>query len=286
VPLNPTIRPLGNPTGPLTATDYLIVSWQAPATGPPPTSYEFRINGGSYMSASGTSAVADPRGNNDPITLHVRARCNDQVTGPEASSPTYSLAPPVADFTFSAARVGSAVTFTDTSSPQATSWLWIFDDGGTSTVQSPAHTFSTPGTHRVALIASNGSGTSQRIKDVPVSAATSGGGAVTSSTRVFETSDGQRWRLSSVPVSAEGPVWLEIASDEKEEAIVYLRFLDSDGRLVMERRLSVAGGESAVNDVAAYGLDGLYTLELVSSRRIEATLRQPLDLGSKRSKPE
>jgi hypothetical protein len=104
--------------------------------------------------------------------------------------------------------------------------------------------------------------------------------------RPFETSDGQRWRLSEVPVSGGGPVWLQIASEEAEEAIVYLRFLDSDGQLVLERRLSVGGGESAINDVAAYGLDGVYTLELVSSRRIEAILRQPFDLGSKRSKPD
>jgi hypothetical protein len=78
-------------------------------------------------------------------------------------------------------------------------------------------------------------------------------------------------------------VWLQVASDESEEAIVYLRFLDPDGQLVLERRLSVAGGESAINDVAAYGLEGVYTLELVSSHRIEAVLRQPFDLGPKRS---
>ena len=288
-PVNPTIRPLGNPTGPLTATDFLVVSWGAPATGPPPSSYEFRINGGSYTAVAGTSATVEPRGNNDPITLHVRARCNDSVTGPEVSSATYSLAPPVANFTFSAARAGSPITFTDTSSPQATSWLWIFDDGTTSTVQSPTKTFATAGTHRVALIATNGSGTSQVIKEVPVAAATSGGGAVTSSARAFETSDGQRWRLARVVVSAAGPVWLHLAAlplEEHEEAVVYLRFLDSDGALVLERRLSVAGGGIAINDVAAYGLDGQYTLEVVSSRRIEATLRRPLDFGIKRSKPD
>jgi uncharacterized repeat protein (TIGR01451 family) len=285
-PVNPTIRPLGNPTGPLTATDFLVVSWGAPASGPPPSSYEFRINGGSYTAVTATSAIVEPRGNNDPITLHVRARCNESVTGPEVSSATYSLAPPVANFTFSAARAGSPISFTDTSSPQATSWLWIFDDGTTSTLQSPTKTFATAGTHRVALIATNGSGTSQVIKDVPVSAATAGGGAVTSAARAFETSDGERWRLAEVSLSAAGPVWLHLGAETEAEAIVYLRFLDSDGRLVLERRLSIAGGEVAVNDVAAYGLDGRYTLELVSSRRIDATLRRPVDLGIKRSKPD
>ena len=284
-PVNPRIVPLGNPTGPLTATDFLVVSWQPPATGPAPASYEFRINGGPYMSAAGTSAVADPRGSNDPITLFVRARCNDSVTGPEASSQTYSLAPPVANFTFSAnARVGVPVTFTDTSSPQATSWLWIFDDGATSTLQSPTHTFTTAGTHRVALIASNGSGTSQVIKDVPVSAATSSGGAVTSSVRGFATADGERWTLRGINVSAEAPVWLEVTAGGVGEAAVYLRFLDADGRLVLERRLSIPGGGLAVNDVAAFGLDGRYTLELVSGRPIEAVIR--LEFGIKRSKPD
>jgi uncharacterized repeat protein (TIGR01451 family) len=284
-PRNPTIVPLGNPTGPLTATDFLVVRWDPPATGPVPASYEFRINGGAYASAAGTSAVVDPRGNNDPITLHVRARCNDSVTGPEASSPTYSLAPPVANFTFSAARVGSPVTFTDTSSPQATSWLWIFDDGATSTLQSPTHTFATAGTHRVALIASNGSGTSQVIKDVLVSAATTGSGAAPSSTRAFATSDGERWTLEDVPISAGGALFLHVAAEGAGQTVVYLRFLDPEGRLVLERRLAIAEGESASNDVAAYGLAGIYRLELVSSRPIDATLRRPLDLGSKRSKP-
>ncbi|MEP6471283.1 MAG: PKD domain-containing protein, partial [Acidobacteriota bacterium] len=182
---------------------------------------------------------------------------------------------------------GSPVTFTDTSSPQATSWLWIFDDGGTSIVQSPTHTFTTAGTHRVALIASNGSGSSQTIKDVPVSAATSGAGAVTTSMRRrFEPSDGSRWRLSAVPVSPAASVWLQVASPETEEVVVYLRFLGPDGRPVLERRLAVAGGEVAVNDVAAYGLDGVFTLELVSSHSIEATLRQPFDLGPKRSRAD
>jgi PKD repeat protein len=275
-PVNPTVEAFGNPTGPVTATDFLLVRWQAPAAGPAPSSYEFRINGDPYtMVVGGTSAVAPPRGANDPITLHVRAHCNADVAGPETASPTYSLAPPAADFTFSGARVGVPVLFTDTSSPQATSWFWIFDDGGTSTVQSPAHTFTTAGTHQVALIASNGSGSSQKIKDVPVSAASTASGATTTSLRSFETSDGRRWRLRNVKISTGRPAWLKVTSSEASEVVVYLRFVEGDGRVVLERRLSVAPGESAVNDVAAYGLEGTFTLEIVPDRAVSAVLEEP-----------
>ena len=80
-----------------------------------------------------------------------------------------------------------------------------------------------------------------------------------------------------------GPL-TEIAADDSAESVVYLRFLDAEGRVVGERRLSFAG--AAVNDVAAYGLRGVYTLEIVSSHRIEATLRQPFDLVPKRSEAD
>jgi PKD repeat protein len=288
-PVNPTIVPFGNPTGPLTATDFLLVRWEAPAGGPPPAAYEFRINGDSYTTVTGTSAIAPPRGSNDPITLYVRALCNADVSGPEVPSQTYSLAPPVADFTFSAARVNSPVSFTDTSSPQATSWLWIFDDGAIFTVQSPVtHTFTTAGTHRVALIASNGSGSSQTIKDVSVSASTSGSGVVTSSLRFFETFDGRRWNLPEVAISGDRSAWLELTTGEAEtEAIVYLRFVDTRGQAVLERRLSIAPGQTAVNDVSAYGLEGLYTLEIVADRKVIPILAEPAELPEReRRKPD
>jgi PKD repeat protein len=286
VPLNPTIAPAGNPTGPITATDFLQVSWDPPSSDPAPVFYEYRINGDPYTRATGTSAIAPPRGINDPITLYVRAHCNGEVSSPEVASATYSLAPPVADFTFSSARVGSPVIFTDISSPQATSWLWIFDDGATSTEQSPTHTFTTAGTHRVALIASNGSGSDLEIKDVSVSASTSSGGAVTSSVRSFQRSATGRARLPDVAISGTDPVWLELTSQATEEAIVYLRFIDSEGWVVLERRLSVAPGQPAVNDVSAYGLVGVYTLEIVSSQPITALLAEPVaDAGEELRNP-
>ena len=107
--------------------------------------------------------------------------------------------------------------------------------------------------------------------------------------KVFSYGSLEGWltaRALVAALSAAGPVWLHVGAETDAEAIVYLRFLDPHGRLILERRLSIAEGEVAVNDVAAYGLDGRYTLELVSSRRIEATLRRPLDVGTKRSKPD
>jgi hypothetical protein len=53
------------------------------------------------------------------------------------------------------------------------------------------------------------------------------------------------------------------------------RFIDSEGWVVLERRLSIAPGQAAVNDVRAYGLEGVYTLEVVSSHKIAALLAEP-----------
>ncbi|NMB78558.1 MAG: PKD domain-containing protein, partial [Methanomicrobiales archaeon] len=54
-----------------------------------------------------------------------------------------------------------AVQFNDTSSNFPTSWNWDFGDGVTSTLQHPLHTYTTPGTYSVTLVATNagGSGT-------------------------------------------------------------------------------------------------------------------------------
>ncbi|WP_276501440.1 PKD domain-containing protein [Terrimonas pollutisoli] len=67
--------------------------------------------------------------------------------------------PTVAGFTYSvssgsiASNVHLTVGFLDTST-NATSWVWYFGDGTTSTVQNPVHTYSTAGDYTVTLIAS------------------------------------------------------------------------------------------------------------------------------------
>src|SRR5207249_2205979 len=70
--------------------------------------------------------------------------------------------PPDADYTWSPSNpaAGQSVQFTDQTTNTPTSWSWDFGDGGTSTAKNPTHTFSSGGSYRVKLTASNASGSS------------------------------------------------------------------------------------------------------------------------------
>jgi PKD repeat protein len=73
---------------------------------------------------------------------------------------------PVANFT-GTPTTGSAplnVNFTDTSTGGPTTWAWNFGDGGTSNLQNPSHTYSTPGTYTVSLTVTNANGSDTETK--------------------------------------------------------------------------------------------------------------------------
>jgi PKD repeat protein len=75
-------------------------------------------------------------------------------------TPSGPPSPPTADFAGSptSGTAPLAVSFTDLSTGSPTSWSWNFGDGGTSTLQSPTHTYSTPGGYTVSLTVGNASG--------------------------------------------------------------------------------------------------------------------------------
>ncbi|MGI9603452.1 MAG: PKD domain-containing protein [Acidimicrobiales bacterium] len=80
---------------------------------------------------------------------------------------------PVADFAFtsSVVQVGQAVTFTDRSSGNPTSWDWAFGDQSTASGRSVTHAYSQPGRFVVVLEVSNDQGSSVaqfEIEVVPV----------------------------------------------------------------------------------------------------------------------
>jgi PKD repeat protein len=56
------------------------------------------------------------------------------------------------------------VNFADQSSGTPTSWSWAFGDGGTSTAQNPAHTYTAAGNYTVTLTATNAVGSDNETK--------------------------------------------------------------------------------------------------------------------------
>ena len=273
-PGSPTIRPAGNPQGPVTATDFLDLSWEAPTSGFPATRYDWRINGGTWNAAAGTSAIAPPRGAVDPVQLFVRAYACDPEEGPgaEASSPVYSLEPPQASFAVPASVIaGQPAAFTDASSPQATSWLWFPGDGmPVTTFQSPTVTFPSAGPQVVVLVATNGSGTSTKsttVNVLPASAVRTGAGSF--ARRLDRQADG-RLALDGVDVVRGTALLLRRLAGEGD-SIAFLRFVDPTGATVVERRLVLAAGEEARHELSAFG-EGSFRIELVGPEGLEATV--------------
>jgi PKD repeat protein len=74
----------------------------------------------------------------------------------------YGVAPPISSFTFAPAspKAGQAVSFSDTSTGEPSSFSWDFGDGATSTLENPIHSYSAAGSYSVSLVVSNGAGTS------------------------------------------------------------------------------------------------------------------------------
>jgi len=75
-------------------------------------------------------------------------------------------AAPVANFSASptSGRAPLAVTFTNSSSGNVTSYSWNFGDGRTSTGQNPVHTYATAGTYSVILTATGPGGTNTKTQ--------------------------------------------------------------------------------------------------------------------------
>lgn len=79
--------------------------------------------------------------------------------------------PPAAAFQ-AAPRSGEiplTVRFTDLSTGSASSWLWNFGDGGTSTDENPVHDYSIPGVYSVTLTVTNAYGSSSRTEPAYIS---------------------------------------------------------------------------------------------------------------------
>lgn len=89
------------------------------------------------------------------------ADCTVSMTADKTITATFTIKPPVADFSGAPPLSGTVpfnVVFTDLSANNPTSWSWDFGDLGASTLQNPSHTYKTAGAYTVSLTATNSSG--------------------------------------------------------------------------------------------------------------------------------
>ena len=109
---------------------------------------------------------------NQPLRLRVVADAIGNTTGPCANpvsgqAEDYTVIvrantlPPIISFSsnYVPGSCVNPVQFTDQSTNLPTSWLWDFGDGGTSTLQNPAHQYAATGSYNVTLAATNTFGT-------------------------------------------------------------------------------------------------------------------------------
>jgi PKD repeat protein len=152
---------------PTSGTVPLIVTFTDASTNTP-TSWSWDFGDGNTTDATAqnpvhTYAVAG--------TYTVNLTATNSV-GSNTATKTDYITVTAANATIQAAFTGAptsgtaplAVTFTDASTGNVTSWLWEFGDGENSTVQSPSHTYTANGTYTVNLTVTGPDGTSAETK--------------------------------------------------------------------------------------------------------------------------
>lgn len=105
------------------------------------------------MSQNPTHQFPGPGTYNVSLVIENTLGCTDTV------QQTITIAsPPVAAFTANNGCINAPITFTNQQPGTATSWIWNFGNGNTSTQTSPTHSFTAPGTYTVTLIGTSAQG--------------------------------------------------------------------------------------------------------------------------------
>lgn len=126
-----------------------------------PTTYLWNFGDGSTSSSTNPSHTYTMNGTYNVCLTVTNVAGNDS----ECKSVTISKCPPMSYFVYDATGAPSII-FTDSSFNSPTSWQWDFDDNGaTSILQNPTHTYTANGKYNVCLTATNAFGTGATFCD-------------------------------------------------------------------------------------------------------------------------
>ncbi|NQU55172.1 MAG: PKD domain-containing protein [Bacteroidetes bacterium] len=139
-----------------------------------PVSWSWVFEGGNPTSSTlKNPSVTYNASNNYKVSLTVsnaagsNTKIIDNFIQVEVPTPVYIT--PVANFSADKTVVneGETLSFTDLSSNNPTSWSWVFEGGNpaTSTAQNPSVSYSSSGSNKVTLTATNASGSDTKIVD-------------------------------------------------------------------------------------------------------------------------
>ncbi len=144
------------------------------------------------------------------------------------------------------------VTFTNNSSPNATSFEWDFGDGNTSTEENPVHTYAASGMYEVTLTATNDCGSSALTQTITVEATAVGEIPGISEFNVF-------------PNPNNGRFTMVLRGDALNE--LQVSFTNLLGQVIMQDQVDFRSGnvtrEFAINDLPS----GLYIFQIKSGNK-------------------
>ncbi len=167
------------------------------------------------------------------------------VFGSDTTTQTVDIQFVTASFTFSGSMMPNQPVQFNGSGNNANSWSWDFDDGNTSNVQNPSHSYTASGTYFVELVTSDSNGCTAQFTDT----------VVILSTGIAGLDNAVSYKL--YPNPAQDVFFLEYSG---EPGNLSLTLLDGVGKQVFFRKLIVS--ENTVIPFEETFAPGVYYLKL------------------------